>query len=88
MILLSFLFSREHKKALGRIGRVRKLFAFPHLSIRSTDLAPCAAGCRGIIGPFPPPLLMKYELVWYLLKLFYPDSHVMSTDISRICANA
>ena len=26
---------------------------------------------------------MKYELVWYLLKLFYPDSHVMSTDISR-----
>lgn len=53
---------RKTKKT-RRAGVFWKLVV-PHLALTAgIGTLPRGAGCRGFIGPFPPPLLIRYEIV-------------------------
>lgn len=60
--LLSFFQAKREKHAPSYRRRVLKTGGFPHLAF-PPELAPCSAGCRGFIGPVPPPLwIRQYSL--------------------------
>ena len=59
-----FFAKREKTPRRGYRRGVVKTWGFPHLAF-PPELAPCSskAGCRGFIGPFPPPLLIRFAVV-------------------------
>ena len=69
----------QRKKSLaGRRGMVR--WGNPHLAF-PPELAPCWAGCRGVIRPVPQPLLIRWI---HLSRLLYPPAPRLSTvDFSK-----
>ncbi len=57
---------------------------FPHLAF-PPDLAPCKAGCRGFIGPVPPPLLIRgYSVDAFIIARPRPLSRDKGAEAVKI----
>ena len=76
--VLSFVLMRRSKKAHPTVClKWRNQSSSSFADRRNWHLA--YAGCRGFIGPFPPPLLIRYSIV---MKIVYPIGAGLSTGNS------